>query len=92
MASNPWWSSGYSDEEEMIFANTVVKAAQILMEEEEENDSSESVITRRIRVNRDREGFAREIGERLFLGCTPLQRRHFQTKVPNESPVIHTDC
>ncbi|KAF5815063.1 hypothetical protein HanXRQr2_Chr03g0118591 [Helianthus annuus] len=74
----------------MFFANVVVKAAQILMEEEDV--SSESVITRRIRINRDRQGFAREIGERLFFGCTPLQCRHFQTKVPNESPVIHTDC
>uniref|UniRef100_A0A251V7S7 Uncharacterized protein n=1 Tax=Helianthus annuus TaxID=4232 RepID=A0A251V7S7_HELAN len=70
----------------MFFANVVVKAAQILMEEEDV--SSESVITRRIRINRDRQ----EIGERLFFGCTPLQCRHFQTKVPNESPVIHTDC
>ncbi|KAM0058406.1 hypothetical protein Hdeb2414_s0005g00169901 [Helianthus debilis subsp. tardiflorus] len=58
MACNSWWSSGSSDEEEMFFANVVVKAAQILMEEEKEEEdvSSESVITRRIRVNRDREG------------------------------------
>ncbi|XP_022041915.1 uncharacterized protein LOC110944565 [Helianthus annuus] len=58
MASNYWWSSGSSDEEEMFFANAVVKATQILMEEEEEEEdvSSESVITRRIRINRDRQG------------------------------------
>ncbi|XP_022000209.1 uncharacterized protein LOC110897784 [Helianthus annuus] len=58
MASNSWWSSSSSDEEEMFFANVVVKAAQILMEEEEEEEdvSSKSVITRRIRVNRDSEG------------------------------------
>ncbi|KAJ0566463.1 putative harbinger transposase-derived protein [Helianthus annuus] len=47
----------------MIFANTVVKAAQILMEEEEENDSSESVITRRIRVNRDREAHEKLVND-----------------------------
>ncbi|KAM0024445.1 hypothetical protein Hdeb2414_s0022g00615851 [Helianthus debilis subsp. tardiflorus] len=40
----------------MLYANTVVKAAQILMEEEEEDVSSDSVITRRIRINRDRQG------------------------------------
>ncbi|XP_022040718.1 uncharacterized protein LOC110943278 [Helianthus annuus] len=42
----------------MFFANAVVKAAQILMEEEEEEEdvSSESVITRRIQINRDRQG------------------------------------
>ncbi|XP_022008145.2 uncharacterized protein LOC110907474 [Helianthus annuus] len=54
MASNSWWSSSSSDEEEMFFANAVVKATQILLEEED--DSSENVITRRIRINRDRQG------------------------------------
>ncbi|XP_021980214.1 uncharacterized protein LOC110876351 [Helianthus annuus] len=76
MASNSWWSSSSSDEEEMFFANAVVKAAQILLEEEEEDGSSENERTR--------------IGERLYFGCTPLQCRHFQTKVPNESPDIFT--
>ncbi|KAJ0565918.1 putative harbinger transposase-derived protein [Helianthus annuus] len=44
----------------MFFANAVLRAAEILIEEEEEDEeeevSSESVITRRIRVNRDRQG------------------------------------
>ncbi|KAM0031273.1 hypothetical protein Hdeb2414_s0017g00506971 [Helianthus debilis subsp. tardiflorus] len=88
--------------------------AQIITEEEEEDVSSESVITRRLRINRDRQGLslinfiilipcflififfyfknAREIGERLFFGCTPLQCRDIQTQVSNESPVIHTHC
>ncbi|XP_021980806.1 uncharacterized protein LOC110876957 [Helianthus annuus] len=72
MASNSWWSSGYSDEEEMIFANTVVKAAQILMEEdeEEEDDSSESVITRQIRVNRDREAHEKLVND--YFSDVPL--------------------
>ncbi|XP_022032152.1 uncharacterized protein LOC110933228 [Helianthus annuus] len=62
MSSNSWWSSSSSssDEEEMFFAKAVVKATQILFEEEEEEEeedgSSENVITRRIRINRDREG------------------------------------
>ncbi|XP_035834819.1 uncharacterized protein LOC118483291 [Helianthus annuus] len=56
MTSNSWWSSSSSEKEEMFYANAVVKAAQILMEEEEEDVSSESVITRRIRINRDRQG------------------------------------
>ncbi|XP_035831971.1 uncharacterized protein LOC118481009 [Helianthus annuus] len=60
MAFNSWWSSSSSDEEEMFFANVVVKAAHILLEEEEEEEeedgSSENVITRRIRINRDRQG------------------------------------
>ncbi|KAJ0830378.1 putative harbinger transposase-derived protein [Helianthus annuus] len=70
MASNPWWSSDSSDEEEMIFANTVVKAAQILMEEEEEDDSFESVITRRIRVNRDREAHEKLVND--YFSDAPL--------------------
>ncbi|KAM0012897.1 hypothetical protein Hdeb2414_s0047g00748791 [Helianthus debilis subsp. tardiflorus] len=44
----------------MFFANAVLRAAEILIEEEEEDEeedvSSESVITRRIRINRDRQG------------------------------------
>ncbi|XP_021995849.1 uncharacterized protein LOC110893034 [Helianthus annuus] len=58
MASNPWWPSSSDDEEEMFFANAVLRAGQILIEEEEEEEdfSSENVITRRIRINRDRQG------------------------------------
>ncbi|XP_022032900.1 uncharacterized protein LOC110934012 [Helianthus annuus] len=59
MPSNSWWSSSSDDEEEMFFANAVLRAGQILIEEEEEEEdvSSENVITRRIRINRDRQGF-----------------------------------
>ncbi|XP_035835677.1 uncharacterized protein LOC118483964 [Helianthus annuus] len=56
MPSSSWWSSYSEEEEEMFYANAVLRAAQILMEEEEEDVSSESVITRRIRINRDRQG------------------------------------
>ena len=62
MASNPWWPSSSDDEEEMFFANAVLRAGQILIEEEEEEEeedfSSENVITRRIRINRDRQGLS----------------------------------
>ncbi|XP_022031419.1 uncharacterized protein LOC110932388 [Helianthus annuus] len=56
MPSNSWWSSSSDEEEEMFFANAMLRAGQILIEEEEEDVSSESVITKRIRINRDREG------------------------------------
>ncbi|KAJ0799754.1 hypothetical protein HanPI659440_Chr03g0095041 [Helianthus annuus] len=39
----------------MFFANAVLWAGQILIEEEEEDVSSENIITRRIRINRDRQ-------------------------------------
>ncbi|KAJ0548852.1 putative harbinger transposase-derived protein [Helianthus annuus] len=46
----------------MFFANAVLWAGQILIEEEEEEEeedvSSEKVITRRIRINRDRQGLS----------------------------------
>ncbi|XP_022008224.2 uncharacterized protein LOC110907570 [Helianthus annuus] len=56
MPSNSSWPSSSDDEEEMFFANAVLRAGQILIEEEEEDVSSENVITRRIRINRDRQG------------------------------------
>ncbi|XP_022008147.1 uncharacterized protein LOC110907476 [Helianthus annuus] len=69
MTSNSWWSSSSSEEEEMLYANVVVKAAQILMEEEEEVEdvSSESVITKRIRINRDRQGAHEKLVNDYFL-------------------------
>ncbi|XP_035845092.1 uncharacterized protein LOC110931239 [Helianthus annuus] len=69
MASNSWWPSSSSDEEEMFFANVVVKAAEILLEEEkeEEDGSSENVITRRIRINRDRQGAHEKLVNDYFL-------------------------
>ena len=71
MASNPWWPSSSDDEEEMFFANAVLRAGQILIEEEEEEEeddfSSENVITRRIRINRDRQGFHYKISLSLFF-------------------------
>ncbi|KAJ0548379.1 putative harbinger transposase-derived protein [Helianthus annuus] len=65
MAFNSWWSSSSSGEEEMFFANAVIKAAQILMEQEEEEEdvSSESVITRRIRINRDRQAHEKLVND-----------------------------
>ncbi|KAJ0564826.1 hypothetical protein HanIR_Chr06g0255921 [Helianthus annuus] len=65
MASNPWWPSSSDDEEEMFFANAVLRAGQILIEEED--FSSENVITRRIRINRDRQGFHYKISLSLFF-------------------------
>ncbi|MFS7989618.1 hypothetical protein Hanom_Chr11g01049031 [Helianthus anomalus] len=60
MSSNSWWSSSSEEEEEMFYANVVLRATQILMEEEaeEEDATSESVITRRIRINKDRQGLS----------------------------------
>ncbi|XP_035843838.1 uncharacterized protein LOC118490358 [Helianthus annuus] len=42
----------------MFFANAVLRTGQILIKEEEEEEdvSSENIITRRIRINRDRQG------------------------------------
>ncbi|XP_022018921.1 uncharacterized protein LOC110918951 [Helianthus annuus] len=66
MPSNSWWPSSSDDEEEMFFANAVLRAGQILIEEEEEDVSSENVITRRIRINRDRQGAHEELVNDYF--------------------------
>ncbi|XP_021972042.1 uncharacterized protein LOC110867222 [Helianthus annuus] len=66
----------------MFSANAVVKAAQILLEEEEEDDSSENVITRRIRINRDREGAHEKLVNDYFsdapLYNADIFKRRFQ--------------
>ncbi|KAJ0547277.1 putative harbinger transposase-derived protein [Helianthus annuus] len=83
MQSNSWWSSSSEEEEEMFYANAVLRAAQIIMEEEEEEEdvSSESVITRRIRISRDRQAHEKLLND-YFLGAplynAEIFRRRFR--------------
>ncbi|XP_022041674.1 uncharacterized protein LOC110944321 [Helianthus annuus] len=96
MPSNSWWSSSSDEEDEMFFANVVLRAGQILIEEEEEEEdvSSESVITRRIRINRDREGAHEKLvndyfsdeplyNDEIFRHSFRMSRRLF-TRIAND--------
>ncbi|XP_035844153.1 uncharacterized protein LOC118490559 [Helianthus annuus] len=87
MPSNSWWPSSSDDEEEMFFANAVLRAGQILIEEEEEDDSSENAITRRIRINRDRQGAHEKLVNDYFSDEPLYNDEIFRRRVHNVTKV-----
>ncbi|MFS7958723.1 putative harbinger transposase-derived protein [Helianthus anomalus] len=95
MASNPWWPSSSDDEEEMFFANAVLRAGQILIEEEEEEEeeefSSENIITTRIRINRDRQGFHYKISWSTIVKTIPYPEDEKRKKFAKRQEAVRKD-